>query len=306
MDIVVRRGLWMILMLLVGAILWAAFIPLDAAVPSSGTVVVDGRRKVVQHPRGGVIQQVLIREGEPVAEGDILIRLDSSTELANRSQAHSQLAAARFQSEALRLQLEDLRDLTDEGFFPRNQLIELERKYNESLAQQQALRDQIFALTKELERTAIRAPISGRVMGVGINTPGAVVIAGAKLMEVVPNSDQVFIEAQVRPYLADKIVPGATAQIRFSALQAVRTPVIRGTVEWISADRFFNPEDRSNPEGYFLAKVTVAPSELLKVDGFRVIPGMPAEVMIKTGERTFFQYLMKPFIDRLAVSVREH
>lgn len=69
MDIVVRRGLWMILMLLVGAILWAAFIPLDAAVPSSGTVVVDGRRKVVQHPRGGVIQQVLIREGEPVAEG---------------------------------------------------------------------------------------------------------------------------------------------------------------------------------------------------------------------------------------------
>jgi multidrug efflux pump subunit AcrA (membrane-fusion protein) len=306
MDIMVRRGFWIILMILVGAALWAAFIPLDAAVPSSGTVVVDGRRKVVQHPRGGVIQEVLIREGEPVAEGDLLIRLDSSAELANRSQAQSQLAATRFQSEALRLQLEGLRDLTDDGFFPRNQLIELERKYNESLVQQQALRDQILALTKELERTAIRAPISGRVMGVGVNTPGAVVIAGAKLMEVVPNGDQISIEAQVRPYLADKVMPGASAQVRFSALQAVRTPVIQGTVEWISADRFLNPDDKSNPEGYFLAKVVVPPSELRKVDGFRVMPGMPAEVMIKTGERTFMQYLIKPFIDRLAVSAREH
>ena len=305
MDIMVRRGFWIILMILVGAALWAAFIPLDAAVPSSGTVVVDGRRKVVQHPRGGVIQEVLIREGEPVAEGDLLIRLDSSAELANRSQAQSQLAAARFQSEALRLQLEGLRDLTDDGFFPRNQLIELERKYNESLVQQQALRDQILALTKELERTAIRAPISGRGMGVGVNTPGAVVIAGAKLMEVVPNGDQISIEAQVRPYLADKVMPGASAQVRFSALQAVRTPVIQGTVEWISADRFLNPDD-ANPEGYFLAKVVVSPSELRKVDGFRVMPGMPAEVMIKTGERTFMQYLIKPFIDRLAVSAREH
>jgi protease secretion system membrane fusion protein len=306
MDMMIRRGLWIILMILVAAALWAAFIPLDAAVPSNGVVVVDGRRKVVQHPRGGVIQEVLIREGEPVTEGDLLIRLDSSAELANRSQAQAQLAAARFQSEALSEQLESLRDLTDEGFFPRNQLIELERKHKESLVQQQALRYQILALNKELERTAIRAPISGRVMGVGINTPGAVVIAGAKLMEVVPNSDQVSIEAQVRPYLADKVLPGAAAQIRFSALQAVRTPVIQGTVEWISADRFSNPDDKANPEGYFLAKVVVPTSELQKVNGFRVIPGMPAEVMIKTGERTFLQYLMKPFIDRLAVSAREH
>lgn len=306
MDTTIKKGLWVLLIIFVGLLSWAAFAPLDAGVPSNGMVAVDGRRKVVQHPRGGVIQQVMIREGDAVAAGDVLIRLDGSTELGNRSQAVAQLQAVRLNAEALEAQLPGLRELVEDGFYPRNQLIDLERKLKEAHAQQHGLRDQIAALDKELERTVIRAPSSGRVMGVGVNTPGAVVIAGAKLMEIVPIDDQVTIEAQVRPHLVDKVIPGAAAQVRFSALQSSRTPVILGTVEWVSPDRFQTKEDSTNGEGYYLAKVIVSQDELMKVDGLRIIPGMPADVIIKTGERTLFQYLFKPISDRFAHALKEY
>lgn len=305
MESVIKRGLWILIAIFVGFALWAVLVPLDAGVPSNGLVTVDGRRKVVQHPRGGVIQQVLIKEGDAVTAGDVLIRLDNTTEMGNRSQILAQFQASKIQSEALEQQLPGLRALADDGFYPRNQLIELERKLKESKALQLGLRDQLAALDKDLERTVIRAPAAGRVMGVGVNTEGAVVIAGSKLMEIVPVDDRVTIEAQVKPHLVDKVVPGTSAQVRFSALLSSRTPVIHGTVEWISPDRFLPKEDAPNSEGYYLVKVIVGAEELARVDGFRVIPGMPADVIIKTGERTLFQYLFKPFSDRLSHAMRE-
>lgn len=306
MESTIKKGLWILLIIFVGFVSWGVFAPLDAGVSSNGMVAVDGRRKVVQHPRGGVIQQVMIREGDSVTSGDVLIRLDGSTELGNRSQAVAQLQVARLNAEALEAQLPGLRDLADDGFYPRNQLIDLERKFKEAKAQQLGLQDQIAALEKELERTVIRAPISGRVMGVGVNTQGGVVIAGAKLMEIVPVDDQVTIEAQVQPHLIDKVNPGASAQVRFSALQSSRTPVIHGTVEWVSPDRFQTKDEAANSEGYYLAKVIVGPDELAKINGLKIIPGMPADVIIKTGERTLFQYLFKPISDRFAHALKEY
>lgn len=306
MESSIKRGLWILILLFFGLILWAVFVPLDSGIPSSGQVTVDGRRKVVQHPRGGVIQQVLVKEGDSVAAGDVLVRLDSSTELGNRSQALAQLHTAEFQAQTLEAQLPSLRELAEDGFYPRNQLLDLERKLKESKALQNGLRDQILALDREVQRTVIRASVAGRVMGVSINTEGAVAIAGTKLMEIVPIDDRVTIEAQVRPHLVDKVHPGASAQIRFSALQTSRTPVIYGTVEWISPDRFQPKEDPANSDGYYLAKVVINQQELAKVDGFRVIPGMPADVIIKTGERTFFRYLFKSISDRFAHAFKEY
>ena len=306
MQATIKKGVWILLMLLIGFTLWAVFVPLDAGVPAHGMVSVDGRRKVVQHPRGGVILKVAVKEGDSVRQGDVLIQLDDSLERANRSQITSQLQASRAQSSALEEMLPGLRDLVEDGFYPRNKLIEMERKLQEAQAVQRGLLDQLTAAEKEFQRTLIRAPIDGRVMGVGVNTQGAVVIAGAKLMEVVPDENQVAIETQVRPHLIDKVSAGAMAQVRFSALEASRTPVIEGRVEWISPDRFLNHEDSSNPEGYYLAKVIVSADEIAKVNGLRVIPGMPADVIIKTGERTFFQYLIKPLSDRIAKAAREH
>nr|UOZ96618.1 Type I secretion system membrane fusion protein PrsE [Cupriavidus sp.] len=305
MHAAIKRGVWILFFLFMGFVLWAVLVPLDAAVPSQGMVSVDGRRKVVQHPRGGVVSNVLIREGDTVASGDLLLRLDDSLERANRSQVLSQLLVAELRAEALQEVLPDLRALTNDGFYPRNRLVEQERQLQEALALRQGLVDQLASVERELSRTEIRAPASGRIMGLSVTTEGGVIIAGAKLMDIVPIESRITIEAQVRPHLIDKVLPGASAQVRFSALESTRTPVIEGTIEWVSPDRFHTPEDSRNPEGYYLAKVLVEPSESEKLNGLKVIPGMPADVLIKTGERTFLQYLMKPFSDRLAHAVKE-
>jgi protease secretion system membrane fusion protein len=305
MHAAIKRGIWILFFLFIGFVLWAVLVPLDAAVPSQGMVSVDGRRKVVQHPRGGVVSNVFIREGDTVASGDLLLRLDDSLERANRSQVLSQLLVAELRAEALQEVLPDLRALTSDGFYPRNRLVEQERQLQEALALRQGLIDQLASVERELSRTEIRAPASGRIMGLSVTTEGGVIIAGAKLMDIVPIESRITIEAQVRPHLIDKVLPGASAQVRFSALESTRTPVIEGRIEWVSPDRFHTPEDSRNPEGYYLAKVLVEPSESEKLNGLKVIPGMPADVLIKTGERTFLQYLMKPFSDRLAHAVKE-
>ena len=305
MHAAIKRGVWILFFLFMGFVLWAVLVPLDAAVPSQGMVSVDGRRKVVQHPRGGVVSKLLIQEGDTVASGDLLLRLDDSLERANRSQVLSQLLVAELRADALEEVLPDLRALTNDGFYPRNRLVEQERQLQEALALRQGLIDHLASVERELSRTEIRAPASGRVMGLSVTTEGGVIIAGAKLMDIVPIESRITIEAQVRPHLIDKVLPGASAQVRFSALESTRTPVIEGRIEWVSPDRFHTPEDSRNPEGYYLAKVLVEPSESEKLNGLKVIPGMPADVLIKTGERTFLQYLIKPFSDRLAHAVKE-
>lgn len=305
MQATIKAGIWVLVMLILGFVLWAVLIPLDAGVSSQGIVSVDGRRKVVQHPRGGVIAQVLVQEGASVRQGEVLLKLEDSLERAEYSQINAQLTATQAQIDALQDVLPGLRDLAQDGFYPKNQLIELERKLREAQAVQRGLQAQQLAAEIELARTVIRAPIDGRVMGVGVNTKGAVVIAGARLMEVVPADGRVTIETQVQPHLIDKVSQGALAQVRFSALEASRTPIIFGQIEWISPDRFQIREDVHNPEGYYLAKVIVTADELSKINGLKLIPGMPADVIIKTGERTFFEYLTKPLSDRLAHAVKE-
>lgn len=305
MQAAIKHGTWTLGALVVGFMGWAAFVPLDAGVPSHGMVSVEGQRKVVQHPRGGVIADVLIAEGNSVKQGDVLIKLENSIELANRSEIFSQLRVSQAKIAALEEILPSLRELSFDGFYPRNRVIELERQLKEAKSLERGYFDQLAAADRELARTEIRAPVAGRVMGVGVNTAGAVVIAGAKLMDIVPDNSRMTIQAQVRPHLIDKVKPGAQAQVRFSALESSRTPTMFGVIDWVSPDRFQNREDTLNPEGYYLANVVVSAQELEKTDGLQIIPGMPAEVMIKTGERTFFQYLLKPFSDRLAHAVKE-
>lgn len=305
MQAAIRHGVWILGAMIIGFAVWAAFVPLDAGVPSQGMVSVDGHRKVVQHPRGGVIADVLIQEGNSVKQGDVLIKLDNTIEFANRSEILSQLRVAQAKIAALEEVLPGLRELSQDGFYPRNRVIELERQLSEARSLEKGFADQLTAANRELERTEIRAPVAGRVMGVGVNTSGAVIIAGAKLMDIVPDESRMTIQTQVRPHLIDKVRPGAQAQIRFSALESSRTPIMFGTIEWVSPDRFQNREDALNPEGYYLANVIVSAEELAKVDGLQIIPGMPAEVIIKTGERTFLEYLLKPFSDRLAHAVKE-
>jgi multidrug efflux pump subunit AcrA (membrane-fusion protein) len=302
----VSKGFWVIGLLLAGFAAWATVVPLDSGVPSTGIVSVDGRRRVVQHQTGGVIKKILIKEGAEVGQGELLVKLEDSAEVAMRSQIVADLRATRLKIDALERLLPGLQAIAEDGFYPRNQIIELERTLLEAEAHELGLVDRLAAADQALQRTEIRAPIQGRVMGVEVNTPGAMVLPGVKIMEIVPPEDQIIVEARIRPHLIDKVTPGTSAQVRFTALQMANTPIIFGKVDWISPDRFEEPDRSVYPEGYYLARVSVAPEAVNEIMGFRAIPGMPAEVMIKTGERTFFQYLVKPISDRFARAVKEY
>jgi len=298
-------GLIVLLLGFGGFLLWASLAPLDAGVPASGTVVLDGRRKVVQHLSGGLISKILVKEGEVVTEQAVLARLDNSLALASKATVESQLNALKIQIAYLGKLASDLDAMTAEGFYPKNKLLEIQRQRSEAMTQQSALEDRLRAASLELERTIIRAPAKGRVMGLALTTEGAVIAPGGKLLEIVPEDERLVVEAQIQPHLIDRVYPGIPAEVRFSTLNMRATPVIMGTIEWVSGDRFVEQQDHLNPMGYFTARIVVSSEELKKLPDVKIRPGMIADVVIKTGERTFFNYVMRPLVDRMAMALRE-
>lgn len=300
-----RTGLLVLLFGFGGFVLWSALAPIDSGVPSVGNVALDGRRKAVQHQHGGVAKKILVKENDSVKEGDVLIRLDDSVPLATKSSVEAELRSVEAQIQFLQKMVGDLRSMTEEGFYPRNRLLEYDRQLAEALARRQGLVDRLSAARMELERSVIRSPATGKVMGVTITTEGGVIAGGEKIMEIVPDDEKLVVEATVEPHLIDQVLPGLDAEVRFSALNLRTTPVILGKVDWVSADKFQPPNDPIHPMGYYRARVIVSAEELKKLGNETIRPGMPADVIIKTGERTFLEYLIKPLTDRMATSLKE-
>lgn len=303
-----RMGLMVLLIGLGGFLIWATFVPLDSGVPSSGTVIVDGRRKVIQHLSGGVVKRIEVKEGQSVKEGDVLMRMDDSVALANKSNAESQLKSVEIQINFLEKLVSDLQSMSEEGFYPRNKFIEFQKQLADAQSQQSALKDRLAAAKLELQRALIVAPAKGKVMGLVITTDGGVAPAGAKLLEIVPDKERLVVEAMIPPHLIDRVVPGLSAEVRFSHTKSRKTPVILGQVEWVSADKFQPPQDSNSPAqlGYYTARVVVAANELNKLPDVQIRPGMIADVIVITGERTFMNYLFKPLTDGMAVSLKEN
>jgi membrane fusion protein, protease secretion system len=298
-------GLLVLLLGFGGFLLWAAFAPLDEGAPAMGNVTLDSRRKTLQHFSGGVLKEIRVKEGDSVKEGDIVIRLDDSLALASKSLSESQLRATQIQIQHLDKMIAEITPMVQEGFYPRNRLMELQRDRAEAEAQIAGHRDRLAAAKLELERAIVRAPATGRVMGIEITTVGGVIGPGGKLMDIVPDDEELVIEAQIEPHLVEKVYPGLEAEVRFSALNLRKTPIIVGKVEWVSPDKFVDPNDPYRPMGYFTSRVVVSKEELAKIGDTQIRPGMPADVIIKTGERTFLEYLVKPLTDRMATSLKE-
>lgn len=160
------------------------------------------------------------------------------------------------------------------------------------------------ALVDRLQRIEITAPVDGRINGLTVFTLGEVVQPGETLMEVVPSSKDYAVRARVATTDIDRVYAGLIADVRFSAFSSQTTHVIEGKVINVSADKFM---DKQTGLEYFEAKVVLTPAgiEQMKEDGLFLLPGMPAEVMIKTGERTLLEYLLKPFENMFARSFNE-
>ncbi|HET8791385.1 MAG TPA: HlyD family type I secretion periplasmic adaptor subunit [Modicisalibacter sp.] len=163
--------------------------------------------------------------------------------------------------------------------------------------------ERIVALEHQARRTHVTAPVSGTVVGLQIHTIGAVVGPGDPLMDIVPAGEGFVIEARVPDRDIDNIYIGQPAEIRFSAFNQRLSNVIAGEVVHVSADSF---EDEATRARYYKARIKVTEhGQKDMTESMQLLAGMPAEVMILTGERTFASYIAKPISDMMARAIRE-
>lgn len=419
-----RIGLWALGVAFVGFFVWAAFAPLDEGVPSTGTVALDTKRKAVQHLSGGIVKQVLVREGDEVQADQVLMRLDDAVAKANYAdvrqgyfsllamqgrlvaeqqgmakvefapelleaakqdpqlqlqlQNQTQLFNARraqlqadvqslkegvvgqqalqqsyksmeqsrkSQLELLQQELTPLRELVQEGYAPRNRQLELERQMADirsSLAdlqgnalravssiaelqqrivsRQQEYRKEVEtqladvnrqvlaegeryrAVSNDLQRTEIRSPASGQVVGLAVQTEGGVVQPGQKIMDIVPKGAPLLLEAHVPPHMIDRVQPEMPVDVRFSSFVNSPQLVVQGQVVSISGDLL---KDEQTGMTYYLARVQVTGEGLKELGHRQLHPGMPVEVIFKGGERSMLVYLLHPLLKRIAASMTE-
>lgn len=409
----VKFGLMVLIIFFGLFFVWTLFVPLSSAAIAPGKIVVDSHRKLIQHLEGGIVEAILVKDGETVKQGQPLLRLAATqarasydilhqranelratvTRLvaerdeldnidfapllqasknniklqkiiegeqkvfrANRAtfdgrlqilnqrikQLQNEISAIMAQVNSQKRQIalveeeikaiaylekqrivpkpqllalqRELARLTgnkgqNEGYISRakqrigetsQQILSLKENYHRQVLEElnQARSELANIVEREkaaldtLERTTVLAPRAGKVVGLNIHTNGGVIKPGEVLMQLVPEADELVIEARVNPNDIDMVHAKQHAKVVLSALKQRTTPILMGNVKHVSADIF---EDDTTGTSYYLAKVTIPPSELARLGNQRLYPGMPAEVMIVTEERTPLAYLLGPF-----------
>lgn len=400
---------------------WATLAPLDSAAQTTGSVTVKSYTKVIQHLEGGIVKEILARNGDLVSAGDPILILDDTQPLSQLEIINAQLVAyTAFESrlvaerdgleqvvypdllltgdldaraemdaqnqifrtrkaaregsievfeqrieqlqsrvtglEALRAskeelaalfedELDDTRALLSQGFSDVTRLRELERNHATNMGEAAELtanisstqiqvgeaRLEIIQLENEFQnevaellgdvqtsikdaterreslldivrRTVIAAPEEGILTGMQVHTIGGVIGSGIPIAELVPQSDELIIEARVSPVDIDRVVVGQVADIRFSSFDRKEVPQIFGSVTSVSADTL---TDEYTGADYYLARIEVSPEGMADLGDLVLVPGMPAEAFINTGSRTFLQYLLNPLTSSMARSFRE-
>lgn len=192
----------------------------------------------------------------------------------------------------------------------RLELVRIKRSFNEQvLAELQEIESQILdlkernnAASHQLKQMIVYAPVDGSIVGLNVHTIGGVVVPGQLLMEIVPANDLLIIEGQVSPADVDDLHVGQFARVKLSGLQQRTTPELQGSLKYVSADSIL---DERSGMSYFIIRVTVTAEELAKLATDQLIPGMPAEVFVQTGERTAMDYLLQPLTDTIDRAWRE-
>jgi HlyD family type I secretion membrane fusion protein len=179
---------------------------------------------------------------------------------------------------------------------------QVEQELREVRAEILDLRERVAAASFVLDHLEVRAPEDGVVVGLQVHAHGQVVRPGQTILEMVPIDDQLVVEAKVRPVDIDNLAIGLEADVLFTAFPQRTTPRLLGSVVYVSADRF---EDERSGEAYYLARISVSEAEAARLGERKLHPGMPADVMIKTGERTALDYLVQPLRESIMRAWRE-
>jgi protease secretion system membrane fusion protein len=234
-------------------------------------------------------------------------------------------AAEANRREQLRLVVQELngvRSLVKEGFAPVVQQLQLERtkvdvetalsdlqtsqqRTRQALLeiqhQSRAAEQRLLASTEDMKRLELRAPASGQVVGLAVQSVGAIIQPAQRVLEVVPKEETLIIEAQVPPQFIDRIREGDAVDLRFSSFSRSPQLVVSGQLLSVSKDVLTDP----NGAPFYFARVVVTPQGLKDLGDRNLQAGMPVEVIIKTGSRTMLNYLISPLTKRVAASLKE-
>lgn len=191
------------------------------------------------------------------------------------------------------------------------QALQLKQEYRERASNElEQIRAEISELSERvkvaadvLDRTEIRASSSGTIQNLKVHTIGSVVRPGDILMELVPQDEELIINARVSPIDVDNVAPGLSTEVRFTAFKAKLIPIMLGSVETVSGD-VITP-DNANEAPYYLARVTVNEDDVPEDIKDRITAGMPADVVITTGERTVANFIVSPLMDAVRKSMIE-
>ena len=175
------------------------------------------------------------------------------------------------------------------------ELSDVSQRLREALERQTTVQDRIA-------RSKILAPLDGRVLNLGFHTKGGVVAPGQAIMDIVPVAEQPILMANIPVTEIDRIVPGQDARVRLTAFNFNQTPELNGSVKWVSADTISDPVSGAI---YYSAEVEVQAEEFAKIDGNELVPGMPVEVLVSTGERLVISYLSRPIRDAMSKTFRD-
>ncbi|MGA0602278.1 HlyD family type I secretion periplasmic adaptor subunit [Caulobacter sp. KR2-114] len=189
----------------------------------------------------------------------------------------------------------------------RQRVADVSREYRDAQMPLSEARPKLAAIREQIERATIRAPATGRVMGLSIFTVGGVVAPGQKLLDIVPDAAPLVIDARIKPNDASDLRPGQVTEIRIPAFHDRRMPLLNGVISKISADSFV---DEKAGTAYFRAEVTVPASELRLIRDERgelggLRPGLPVEVVVPQRPRTALDYLVEPLKRMLWKSFRD-
>lgn len=222
------------------------------------------------------------------------LRRDATRLEGERGQLESAVAQARGRIAEIEVEL-----LSIEQDFRTGIIQEL----RDNRAQQAELLERRVAAEDLLKRTTIRAPQTGVVHELAVHTIGGVVNPAENIMLIVPDGDDLIVEARIQTHDIDQVLQGeGTAIVRLSAFNQQTTPELTGEVVSVSADLTI---DRMTGTPYFLTRIKIPKEESAKLEGKRLVPGMPADVHIRTGDRTVLSYLVKPVLDQMERAFRE-
>jgi HlyD family secretion protein len=406
-----------------GVLVWGTTTEISSAVLAPGVLMVESNTKKIQHPIGGVVAEIKVRNGDDVRGGAVLLRLDDTVTRANlnairksmdelnarqarlraeqdglpmvrfpselATRAHDSAVADLINEEArlfalrttarngeksqlekrltqLREQirgmsdqvtakqreidlvaqeLKSLRELRQKNLVTATRVTALEREaaridgershlvasISQTMAKiteidqqiiqiDQDLRSQVgkelaeirgklaelaekrVAAEDQLKRIDIRAPLEGTVHQMAIHTVGGVVSPGEVLMQIVPKSDALIVEAKVAPQDIDQVHAGQQTLLRFTGFNQSTTPELVGEVRLVSAD---STRDEKTGASFYTIRIGLSEREITRLGRLKLMPGMPVETFIQTGQRTVISYLTKPLRDQIMKAWRE-